>query len=312
MRSRHYLSYDQIGQWIDGISGELRAEHFDAIVGIERGGVFPALCAALATGAPLHWLQYSRPSQSASWRGAAPAPAGKILLCEDVAGGGHTLERSLQFVSASVQSVKVLTVISDDLSRLIPDWSLYRPGVQTVFPWERHDQSPSHQADWQAGGSLGTCAMRRDHEYRLVGVDLDGVLCEDMPSASYEHDLASCLRARDALDLAPFAPSLHPQRHVLITGRPVDDRERTHAWLAIHGMNGIRVCHRESLDSTLEGAVAHKGSTADRLGCSDFVESCPAQAALLASRHPQLRVWWWNRGQPLLLSASRAVPTSVL
>jgi hypoxanthine phosphoribosyltransferase len=307
MRTRTFLSYETMAQWVESLGPELRAAGFVAVAAIVRGGVFPGLWASYATGLPLHCLQYDRARGQARWIGEAPPP-GRLLLCEDVAGMGETLVECLRFANATHPDCEVLTLVSDELSRVRPRWSRFAPNVQTIFPWERHDQTPAFQRDWQGGGSTGASAMRPDHDYRLWAVDLDGVLCDDMPAGRYGADLARCLAERDDLPLHPRAPALLAHTHVIVTGRPAHDGERTRRWLARHGLHGIAVHHRDPglHDDSLEAAARYKGSTADRLGCSDFIESCPHQAALVALQRPHLRVYWWADGHPVLLSATAA------
>lgn len=303
-RRRTYLSYDQIALWVESIAAELRAAECSSIVCILRGGLFPAQCVAFATGLPLHFMRYDRGAQQATWVGPLPAP-GKVLVCEDVAGLGYTLANCLDFLALSHPEFDVLTVVSDDLSRIQPRWSQHFDGVQVVFPWERHDQVPLHQQDWTEGGAAGSRVMRPDHEYRLVAVDLDGVLCHDIHPDRYAQDLAACLAERDQLLPADFAPKLEREQHVIVTGRPNEDRERTVAWLERHGLGGIPVyCRDPAVDpGTDEGSARHKGRTADLLGCSDMVESSAEQAVLIAEQCPHLRVHWWRLGSPVLIAA---------
>jgi hypothetical protein len=218
---------------------------------------------------------------------------------------GHTLSTCLDVVRQTHPDTDVLTVVSDELSRIHPRWSMALPGVQTVFPWERHDQAPRHQKDWHAGGATGSIEMKSDHEYRFFGVDLDGVLLDDLLPSAYELDLEACLAQRDSLPMASYAPRLSPNTHAVVTGRPTQDRDRTRIWLDKHGYGDIAVHHRDPAThgSSTELVAAHKAQAADRIGCSDFIESCPHQAALIAVAVPHVRVYWWNLGQPVLLSA---------
>lgn len=306
-RHRRFLSYDEISQWIDAIAPELQAGNYAGIVAVLRGGIFPAQCAAFATGVPLSFLRYGRRDQQATWVGSPPPP-GRVLICEDVAGCGLTLVNAVRQVAGTHPEYDVLTIVSDGLSRLRPRWSMVLPGVQTVFPWERHDQTPRHQRDWHAGGAMGSLTMRADHDYRFWGVDLDGVLCEDLAPADYALDLEACLARRDSIPLAVRAPRLSPASHVIVTGRPIQDAERTSAWLATHGIRDVQVRFRDpsTHGSSIDAVAAHKGQTADALGCSDFIESCAHQATLIALGWPHMRVYWWRGGAPVLVSAVAA------
>jgi hypoxanthine phosphoribosyltransferase len=303
-RPRTYLSYDAIALWVDSIAPQLRAAGCSFIAGVLRGGMFPAQCVAFATGLPLHFIRHDRATQRASWVGPLPPP-GKALVCEEIAGMGTTLANCLRLLSATHPEHELLTVVSDDRSRVQPRWSQRFDGVQVVFPWERHDQVPRHRRDWAEGGATGLRAMLPDHAYRLVAVDLDGVLCDDIAPDRYAADLAACLAERDQLLMAAHCPALEADTHVVVTGRPEEDRPRTLAWLQRHGLGALPVHFRDPLvdPPTDEGSARHKGRTADRLGCTDFIESSAQQAVFLAEQFPQLRVHWWRLGKPVLILA---------
>ena len=304
-----YLDYSQISHWIDSLAGELRAEGFVGVVAVLRGGLFAAQCAAFATGAPLAFIRYDRLRQEASWQGDVPPP-GRLLVCEDIAGHGHTLSNCCALVRRTHPEHRVLTIVSDELSRVRPDWSMHRPGVQTVLPWEREVVSPQFRRDyWHRDGAHGHHPMQPDHRYRRWGIDLDGVLCADLPPERYERDMAGALTVRDGLPRADTAPHLAAEQHVIVTGRPKTDRERTRAWLDAHGYAGIAVQHR---DPDVHGhddmsVACHKAVTAERLGITDFLESCPRQAVLISTRVPQIRVYWWRDGEPVLVNAHPTV-----
>lgn len=145
-----------------------------------------------------------------------------------------------------------------------------------------------------------------DEAYRYFAVDLDGVLCEDLPPALYHADLEACLLERDSLPLSAFAPSLMPSRHVVVTARPSEDSERTRLWLDKQGYHAISVHLRDPSSHSVSESAIHKGETATRLGCSDFIESDPRQAIEIAARFPHLRVTYWNEGNPILVSANQS------
>jgi hypoxanthine phosphoribosyltransferase len=304
-RPPSYLGYSQISQWIDSLGGALRAEGFVAIVAVLRGGLFPAQCAAFATGAPLSFVRYDRSRQRASWHGDAPAN-GRLLLCEDVAGHGHTLAKCRALVRRTHPDHRILAIVSDELSRIKPDWSMHRPNVQSVLPWEREVVSPQFRQDyWHRDGAHGYHPMQPDHCYRRWGIDLDGVLCADLPAAQYACDMQGTLTARDALPRAPKAPDLLAAQHLIVTGRSQVDHDRTRAWLDSRGYVGIEVHLRDAaIHNHDDHSVAcHKAATAERLGITDFLESCPHQAVLISARAPQIRVFWWRSGDPVLISA---------
>jgi hypoxanthine phosphoribosyltransferase len=302
-RPKKFLSYDAIAQWIEAHGPALRSCEFTAVIGVLRGGVFPAKCVSYATGAPLYFVTYDRPTGRASWVGEPP-PAGRVVLCEDVAGVGLTLQNCLTLVRRTHPQCHVLTIVSDEFSRVQPDWAVQENNCYVIFPWERHVQNPAFQKDWLEGGSLGLAPLRTDHEYRYFGVDLDGVLCADLAPTWYDSDLPSCLAHRDTLDRLASAPKLAAETFAIITGRPLSDAQRTRAWLDARGYTDVQVFHRDPAEQDAANTFKHKALTAERLGCSDFLESCPGQALQIAQGWPHLRVYWWNSGKPMLVSAA--------
>jgi len=298
------LTYAQISQWIDAIAPELKAQDFVAIVAVLRGGIFPAQCAAFATARPLHFMTYDRGTQTANWFGPLP-PEGRILVCDDIAGYGMTLANCVDLAQKSHPELKVLTVVADELSRRKPDWSMDRPGVQSVLPWEREIRSLQYQEDWLAGGGEGRIPMKSDIEYQNWGIDLDGVLCVDISPAEYEKNLEQALSMRDLLPRAPNSPPLKSPRHVIVTGRPTIDTERTRRWLDAQGYQDIAVYHRdlEKFDHSIERVAKYKAETASSLGLTHYLESCPQQAILIAHFAPYLQVFWWRDGKPMLVTA---------
>jgi hypoxanthine phosphoribosyltransferase len=175
-RPSSYLGYSQIGQWIDSLAETLRSAQFVAVTAVLRGGLFSAQCAAFATGAPLSFIRYDRDRQQAAWHGDPP-PSGRLLLCEDIAGAGHTLVNCRELVRQTHPDHRILTIVCDELSRIEPDWSMRRPIVQTVLPWEREVVSPGFRqdcwhrdaADLSAHDHHWQAALRRRANARLAG-----------------------------------------------------------------------------------------------------------------------------------------------
>lgn len=305
-RRRTFLSYAQMDLWLHGVSAEIRAEGFDGLVAIARGGVIPATMLSFHTGLPVYQVRFDRPSQTAHWIVEPPLNARRLLVVEDVAGMGQTLVTVLNLVSRRARC-EVLTLASDELSRVKPRWSQDFGDRQAVFPWERHVGVPSHQADWHGGGATGQRILRADHDYRLVAVDLDGVLCQDMPKPMYVPELLDhCLRLRDNLPPAGNIPAMAPHTHVIVTGRPAGDAGRTRAWLAEHGFGDYAVHFRDEgrYGESLPEMARHKAETADAMGASEFIESEAEQAVMIARAAPHLRVYWWNGGEPQELAVA--------
>jgi len=291
------LDHNQIALAAEALAPALRQSGYDGIAVILRGGIYLAAHVAFATGLPMHFLRYSRAERSVEWQGETPA-AKRLLLCEDFAGQGHTLTDCEQFLVASGYAVETLVVCRDALSGSEPRWHLFSatsPGARFMLPWERHRLNPaiaSAEADVP------------DHDWRRRAWDLDGIFVDDVESHHYRQDLPAALARRDTLPLADFAPRTQAGE-IIITGRPESDAPRTLAWCARVGIR-LRIEFRnDQRDWPTPGEVAgFKANRALGLGCTDYVESDAAQAALMAQSYPELRVTWWNEGRPVLLQAA--------
>lgn len=293
------LTYDQIDHWIASLQPDLAGEGFACAVGILRGGGPLALMASHAIGAPAAFLRYERASRTVTWDSSIPIPpeGSKVLICEDIAGAGNTLDDCIAFLRGRGLVVKTLVAAFDDLSRIRPDYGVDARGYFVLFPWERHAYTDAYREAWRTTRAGTRGAIGEDHEFAVYAIDLDGILLPDVPPARYEADLAAALAERDALIPFERLPGIDLARaKAIVTGRPEMDRARTAAWLVRHGFDSPRLVMR---DPTRHGdapheVAAHKAQAALALACTHFVESDPVQALHIARFAPLLRVVWWD------------------
>ncbi|MEK6293199.1 MAG: phosphoribosyltransferase family protein [Paraburkholderia tropica] len=293
------LTYEQLDQWVESLQPLLVEENFACVVGILRGGAPLALMVSHATGAGVAFLRYTRETREVRWDSTLPMPepGAKVLVCEDIAGRGHTLVDCIAFLREHGLQVRTLTGAYDDLSRLRPDYSIDASGYFALFPWERQAYTDRYRADWVREGASEGARMADDHEYAVYAIDLDGILLPDIPLARYDEDLDGALAERDALVPFERIPDIDLKHaRAIITGRPELDRESTQAWLDRHGFGHLEVVMRApgELDESVQGAATHKAAAAVRCGVTHFIESDPVQAIFIAQRAPLLRVIWWN------------------
>jgi hypoxanthine phosphoribosyltransferase len=293
------LTYEQIDHWIASLQPELAREGFTHAVGILRGGAWPATLVSHATGAVPAFLRYERATRTAVWDSSVPLPTrgSKVLVCEDIAGAGHTLADCVSFLREQALVVKTLTVVFDDLSRMRPDYGMDCRGYFALLPWERHAYTDRYRARWQhtRAGTLGP--IGEDHEFAVYAIDLDGVLLPDVPPHRYDADLLAALEERDALLPFEHLPQIDFSRtQAIVTGRPEIDRARTADWLARHGYAHLRLVMRDPSrhGEHPEQVAAYKAEAALELACTHFIESDPVQAIFIAQHAPLLRVIWWD------------------
>lgn len=225
-----YFSYDKIEQWLRGLSNQLRDVSPSAVIGILRGGYFPASVVSHITGAPLSFLRFNRANGTIDAKDLQlPPPGSKVLLCEDIAGSGVTLLRCRDYLLAQGLQVIVLTVISDSKSRIIPDFSIAIGQARGILPWERHVDTHAYIEESLTLDN-GVGLRGHDHEYDLWGFDLDGVFLRDVPEAIYNTDLHAAIQLRSTL--APdHTPLQLANPHAIITaaGRGSSDYGRVAA-----------------------------------------------------------------------------------
>ncbi|WP_294734385.1 phosphoribosyltransferase [uncultured Pseudomonas sp.] len=281
-------------RWIASLQPALLEEAFSCVIGILRGGGPLALMVSHTIGVVPAFLRYQRSGRSVTWDSSipVPAPGSKVLLCEDIAGAGHTLKDCSNYLQRLGLQVKILTAGFDDLSVTRPDYGLDGRGYQLQFPWERQAYTAAYRNRWQDTHGRH---MAQDHEYDVYALDLDGILLPDIPLEYYAADLQGALAQRDHLE--PFG-GVPPwgQVKAIVTGRPEMDRLRTEDWLSRHGYGAATLIMRDTqvYNDTPQQVAAHKARAIVQLACTHFVESDPVQAILIAQQAPLLRVIWWH------------------
>jgi len=291
------VSYEHLDRWVASLQRVLMDEAFVCIIGILRGGAPLALMVSHATGVPAAFLRYRREDRQVTWDSSIPVPppGSKVLLCEDIAGSGHTLSDCLGFLQRQQLQIKTMTAGFDDISALRPDYGIDGRGYCLLFPWERQAYTAEYRSQWQetAGGRHGQ--MADDHEFDVYAIDLDGILLPDLAPERYAADLHAALLERDGIEPFKDVPTLRRVK-AIVTGRPEMDRARTQAWLTRHGYGAIQLIMRDTqrYDDSPEQVALHKARATLEMACTHFVESDPVQAILISQQAPLLRVIWWN------------------
>lgn len=278
---RRWFSYQDVENIALHHRREVMACRYDAVVGLARGGLYLATMLSQMTGIAHATAYYDRATGTAHLHNLPPHRPMRLLLAEDVAGKGHTLERVRHTLEQRGANVDLMVICWDDLSRHVPDYYGVKlaAGERYLFPWERSQLAP-------------TSPDRTGHDDLagwLTAFDLDGVFLEDIPVDLYASDLQAALAARDRLPALPPHPDWR-DGGLIISGRLESDRARTEAWLARHGLAPSRVLLRPSLDIP---AAEFKRRMLIELGVTEYIESEPAQAEHIASL-PHVVVWHYD------------------
>jgi hypothetical protein len=249
-----------------------------------------------ATGVDPAFLRYRRANRSATWDSSSPIPppGSKVLLCEDIAGVGHTLQDCLSFLQRRGLKVKILTLGFDDLSSIRPDYGIDGRGYVLRFPWERQARTSAYREQWNKTGGGRTGQMTQDHMTCTPLISTAFCSRTFRTSATLPTCIRHCTHAT-TLSLSSSCPPLD-QVTAIVTGRPEMDRVRTQAWLSRHGHGETLMIMRDPrlYNDTPEQVASHKARATLQLGCTHFVESDPVQAILIAQHAPLLRVIWWE------------------
>ncbi|NRD79802.1 phosphoribosyltransferase [Bacillus sp. BRMEA1] len=297
-----YLSYDDIAFRIDAMIEDVRKQKFSSLVVIVRGGTFPGIHLSVRTGIPIYYLNYERDSKKQaskiSWIGSAP-PIGKTLLCEDMAGSGKTLIESRQFIEERGFEVQSFVVYKDTYSASIPEFFCFStndPEERFVVPWEKEKFNPK--------STFTSDKPLLDHEYEFTGWDMDGIFLADVPKEYYLKNTEQALLMRDEYPISSNRPILR-EHDVIITGRPIEDKERTHVWLNRNNVfHPVYFRDNGKMNPTALSTAMWKGRKAVEIGCLRYVESDVEQAIFISKNFPHLEVVWWNNANPISIKAS--------
>ena len=304
-----FLDYNRSEAWLLSKAEQIQRLNFDLIVGILRGGAFPAVVLSHATHVPVAFMRFDREQGVPSWDSAGyeATPGKKILLCDDFAGSGVTLLRCLAWLEANRCEVQLLTLAYDSLSRLEPEFAMDLRGHKVVFPHERYSVSEKNDVMHANLDCNGLGAMPSDLTLEQWAYDLDGVFLPDVPEAAYEQDLQHAIRTRHAMPKDPMCPPVRDGAYI-ITGRPDEDEALTLAWLRRERVPFKRLVMRDSASHEPTATWRHKAEAILRHGVSHFVESCPRQALLVATHCPHVRVMNWDieTGSGIWVSAFRS------
>lgn len=290
-----YLSYNQIALKIDGLVPMIRAQQYDALVIIVRGGTFPGIHLSVRTGLPIYYLSYERKQfpPVTNWIGF-PAPRdAKILLVEDMAGAGKTLISCRQFLQDQEYDVETFVVFKDTMSASQPDWCCYEsdiPGQTFLLPWEKSKMNPVYDV-------MDKSERFVDHELEFTVWNMNCVL--DFNNLDDEMTL---------LEKGSISkiPSFQEQDQLMANG--IREANFSVNWMK---QNDVTlplnmVSDTEGITSALRLALL-KGDELLMLGCTRYVDNDVESLVLIGDCFPHLEVLWWNNGNPISLISSSLV-----
>lgn len=263
---------------------------FDTIVSLARGGNYLASMLSQFCDVPLAYAHYNRADKSVTLMGEIGK---RVLLVEDVAGSGLTLITTRTHLIDKGCNVHTFCVAHDDISKLVPDFSVKLTGAKYIFPWER--TIAQRNSDVSAHRTEG----EKETDRWVTAFDLDGIFLPDVPAQLYEANLDLALEQRASM--LPFAqsPPLWERGYTVITARLESERAQTLNWLHTNGIEIGALHMRPNLNETSSEFKIRK---CHELGVTEYVESEIEIAKAMANQMPATVVWHYD---PQSLSINR-------
>lgn len=141
-----YPSYAEITDFCVRRADLLRG-HIDAVLGITRGGLIPAVILSQQLEVPLIPISYSSSEGKGEYKGYKNSlpfvEARRILVVDDICDSGHTMKEVYDHYVPRNEKVMTLALYYKESSCYKPDyyqWYLTQDSGWVVFPWEKSPQ----------------------------------------------------------------------------------------------------------------------------------------------------------------------------
>ncbi|KXA90931.1 xanthine phosphoribosyltransferase [candidate division MSBL1 archaeon SCGC-AAA259D18] len=140
------MTWQDIEKAVEALAITIREEYDpDAIVGIARGGLIPAVRLSHLLNDLLmrviHVRYYENVDETKEkpeifWSDVGKMK-GKVLMVDDVADTGNTLEVVMDHLKDRIEGeLKICTIAYKPTSKIEPDYYVYETEKWIVFPWE--------------------------------------------------------------------------------------------------------------------------------------------------------------------------------
>jgi hypoxanthine phosphoribosyltransferase len=299
-----FADYNWIERKILSYSKKLKSLGITDVVGISRGGIFPASVAAFELDIKkIHLINFDRKTENIEEQLHRPITKDSIvLLCEDVAGSGITLQKCYEYIKAKTDRVYILTIYHDKLSRIIPEFSEDFGDIESFLPWDRYRFNKDSVSEYKNNRILS----KNETDYYKFGSDLDGVFLPDIDDKLYQENLQEALKERAKINPYPkeHLPDFNGKKFTIITGRPSCDFEITKNWLEENQIEYEKLLMRDEkiIDFSAfddhytksQKSAESKALNIKENGITHYFESDPLQSTLIACKLPMVKVYWWN------------------
>jgi len=119
-----YLSWDDVNDAVESLAHQIKNsnEHIEAITGLPRGGLIPAVLLSHKLGLP--YVNLSNDCEGHE----------NVLVVDDICDSGETLKEYHQFFTTATIHYKQLAIVKPDFY-----YSLAPENEWVVYPWEQKD-----------------------------------------------------------------------------------------------------------------------------------------------------------------------------
>ena len=119
-----YLSWDDVNEAVESLAHQIKNsnEHIEAITGLPRGGLIPAVLLSHKLGLP--YVNLSNDCEGHE----------NVLVVDDICDSGETLKEYHQFFTTATIHYKQLAIVKPDFY-----YSLAPENEWIVYPWEQKD-----------------------------------------------------------------------------------------------------------------------------------------------------------------------------
>lgn len=169
-KGERWISWEEFALLAAQLAETLAARKIDTVVGIARGGLFPATLVAAALRCELYPVRLTRRLRdevvhdSPVWRvPVSPLVEGKaVAVIDDVCDTGETLS----LVAAQVRELKAARVVTASLiahswAQPAPDASALTTDELVIFPWDRQVLIDGH---WQPHPEIEAALRAQDEQ----------------------------------------------------------------------------------------------------------------------------------------------------
>lgn len=145
-----YYSYEQIEDACRFLADDIASSKsrpinkFDLIIGVSRGGLFPAIRLSYLLDIPMYAINYSLKDENRDAHAKAlidcipDLKSKRVLIVEDIADTGDTLLELATKHFSEIDYRTVVLIYKTCTSKYIPNFKAFWMGIDkwVVFPWE--------------------------------------------------------------------------------------------------------------------------------------------------------------------------------